>query len=76
MKIFNRKISWTTILTFIATGIILGMLYAFGQDLYIFLKNYNYHELGIYVQGIIKFFSRTVEIPIITIFLSGIFFSE
>jgi len=69
MTILGQRVSWTTIATFVLTGIILGFLAAAGEDLYHFLKSIDYGFLGTWGQEIMKFLTRTVEIPYVTILI-------
>ena len=72
MRVFGKTITWTTILSFIGTAILLGFLARIGEDIYDNLKTYDFKKLSIFGQAIIKFFTATVEIQVINFLLIAI----
>jgi len=72
MRVFGKTITWTTILSFIGTAIVLGFLSKMGEDIYDNLKTYDYRHLSVIGQAITKFFTSTIELKIINILLIAI----
>jgi hypothetical protein len=69
MTVLGQKVSWTTIATFVLTGIVLGFLAALGEDIYHFLKSIDYSVLGAWGTEIVLLLTRTVEVPFVTILI-------
>lgn len=72
MIVLGKKITWTTLLTFTVTGILLGFLAKLGEDLYEKIKLYDFRHLNEFGQWLVKLLTKTVEFQVINIILISV----
>ncbi len=69
IKILNKEFTWSQIITFIITGVILGLLNEFGKDIYTAIKRYKVNGLNKLFGKISDFLFTKIETNIITLLL-------